>query len=154
MGYRIKLINFLKKELLIFLIMGMVYISLEGLYRGWTHGSIILVGGLCGVCIDLLTEFPQYYKLKMWQNCILGMIIIWVIEFTSGLFLKNIGLVVWKYEGFGSIMGLVSIPFGLIIFLPLIPFCIWLGDYIRYKFFGERETYPIWENYLELITGK
>jgi len=145
---------FCKKEFFIFLVIGMVYFSLEGLYRGWTHGLMIIIGGLCGMILDLLTEYKWFYQLKMYQNCFIGLFIIWVIEFLSGYILRSLGIVIWYYTGFGNILGLISIPFGLLVFLPLIPFCIWLGDYIRYKFFGEREIYPIWENYLELFQCK
>lgn len=134
--------------------MGMIYFSLEGIFRFWTHGFMIIIGGLCGLIIDSLFDIERFYKLKMWQICIIGLIVIWSIEYSSGYILNQFGLELWKYTDFGNINGYISIPFGLIVFTPLIPFCIWLGDYLKYKFFGQREIYKWWENYYELVTGK
>lgn len=146
--------NKLKQELFIFLVFGMIYFTLEGIFRFMSYSPMILIGGLCGICIDLLFGNERMYQLKMWQICIIGLIIIWTIEYASGYFLAQFGLELWKYTKFGNINGYISIPFGLIVFTPLIPFCIWLGDYLRYKFFGKREIYPLTENYKELFTGK
>ena len=89
--------NFVLKEFIIFLIFGLIYIIIELLYRGHTHYSMFIVGGICGVLIGLINDnTPDMPRLP---QCILGAIIITIIELLTGLFLNvYLGLNVWDYS--------------------------------------------------------
>lgn len=48
---------------------GMIYVLLELLWRGWSHGSMFLVGGLCFVLIGsidrIFPEMPAFYAIRV-----------------------------------------------------------------------------------------
>ena len=89
--------NFVLKEFIIFLIFGLIYIIIELLYRGHTHYSMFIVGGICGVLIGLINDNTP--DMPLLPQCILGSIIITIIELLTGLFLNvYLGLNVWDYS--------------------------------------------------------
>jgi uncharacterized membrane protein len=137
-----------KHTILAFLI-GMVYFTLEGFWRGWTNITMLFIGGVCGFLIGLLN---QYTGLKVWQQTILGTGIALAVELISGLLFNLVlGLGLWNYSGmWGNLYGQICPQFALIWFM-LTPFAIWLDDFIRWRFYDEGYYYPPWENYWELI---
>ncbi|SKA86369.1 Putative ABC-transporter type IV [Clostridium sp. USBA 49] len=146
----------MKKFIIIWFIMGMAYFTFEGFIRGWTNISMLFVGGLCGGLIGLLDEFPKVYKFKIWQQCILGTMIILIIEFISGLILNMwFKLNIWDYsQRWGDFKGQICIPFAIVWFL-LTPIAIYLDDWIRWKFFGEEKPiYNVKEIYINLVKLK
>ena len=89
--------NFVLKEFIIFIIFGLMYVTIELLYRGHTHYSMIIVGGICGVLIGLINDNTP--DMPLLPQCILGAIIITIIELLTGLFLNvYLGLNVWDYS--------------------------------------------------------
>ena len=89
--------NFVLKEFIIFLIFGLIYIIIELLYRGHTHYSMFIVGGICGVLIGLINDNTP--DMPLLPQCVLGTVIITVIELLTGLFLNvYLGLNVWDYS--------------------------------------------------------
>lgn len=117
--------------------MGCGYTNIELLFRGYSHKSMFLVGGLCGLLIGMINEVNE--NLPMWQQCFIGTLIVLIIEFVAGYILNiklNIG--VWDYTSMPfNIMGQVCILFGVFwFFLSVI--AIWLDDYLRYKFFDKK----------------
>ncbi|WP_243441501.1 hypothetical protein [Clostridium arbusti] len=64
--------NSLKKDIILCFIMGALYMVLEGLWRGWTNISMLVVGGLCAFLIGRLNERPTFCRCKMWQECAIG----------------------------------------------------------------------------------
>ena len=145
----------LKKDLILIFIMGSIYMVLEGLWRGWTHISMLIVGGIAAFFIGKLNEHPTFYNRKMWQQCIIGTVIILVLEFVSGVILNIwLQLEIWDYSNtWGNILGQICIPYAVMWFL-LVPFNIYADDYLRYKFFGEEKPEGLLKNYKELFLGK
>jgi uncharacterized membrane protein len=144
----------MKKLAILGFLMGMVYFTAEGFWRGWTNISMLFVGGLCCVLVGLLDEFPQN-KLKIWQQCLLGTLIILTIEFISGVILNIwLKLHIWDYSNtWGNIKGQICLPFAILWFI-LTPFAIWLDDFLRWKLFGEEEPSDIKHIYMQLIKLK
>jgi uncharacterized membrane protein len=144
----------MKKLAILGFLMGMVYFTAEGFWRGWTNISMLFVGGLCCVLVGLLDEFPQN-KLKIWQQCILGTLIILTIEFISGVILNIwLKLHIWDYSNtWGNIKGQICLPFAILWFI-LTPFAIWLDDFLRWKLFGEEKPSDIKHIYMQLIKLK
>ncbi|AFM02391.1 Protein of unknown function (DUF1113) [Desulfitobacterium dehalogenans ATCC 51507] len=140
----------LVKYLFIIVMIGMVYLSLEAVWKGWTHVSMLFVGGICGLFIGLLN---QKTNLKVYKQVLVGLPAVLTIELFSGLFInKYLGFAVWDYsDKLGNVLGQIC-PQYSILWVLLIPFGIWLDDYIRWKWFNEGSYYPIYENYIELIT--
>ena len=89
--------NFALKEFIIFIIFGLMYITIELLYRGHTHYSMFIVGGICGVLIGLINDNTP--DMPLLPQCVLGAVIITIIELLTGLFLNvYLGLNVWDYS--------------------------------------------------------
>lgn len=89
--------NFILKEFIIFTIFGLMYVTIELLYRGHTHYSMFIVGGICGVLIGLINDNTP--DMPLLPQCILGAVIITIIELLTGLFLNvYLGLNVWDYS--------------------------------------------------------
>lgn len=131
-----KKIQFLKKETIIFVIFGFLYICLELLYRGHTHISMFFVGGLCGVLIGLINDNTP--DIPLFYQCILGTIIVTLIEFISGCYLNiYLGLGVWDYSHVPfNLLGQVCLPFSIIWMFLSIP-VIYLDDYLKNKLLNE-----------------
>ena len=89
--------NFVLKEFIIFIIFGLMYVTIELLYRGHTHYSMFIVGGVCGVLIGLINDNTP--DMPLLPQCVLGAVIITVIELLTGLFLNvYLGLNIWDYS--------------------------------------------------------
>ena len=89
--------NFVLKEFIIFIIFGLMYVTIELLYRGHTHYRMFIVGGVCGVLIGLINDNTP--DMPLLPQCVLGAVIITVIELLTGLFLNvYLGLNVWDYS--------------------------------------------------------
>ena len=134
--------------------MGALYMVLEGLWRGWTHISMLVVGGLSAFLIGRLNERPKFYARKMWQECVIGTFIVLVLEFVSGILLNIwLKLDVWNYSGsWGNLYGQICVPCALLWF-TLMPLCIYVDDYLRYKLFEEERPAGLLKNYKDLFTG-
>lgn len=133
--------------------MGALYMVLEGLWRGWTNISMLAVGGLCSFLIGRLNEHPAFYNRKMWEQCLIGTVIILVIEFTSGMILNVwLGLHIWDYSNtWGNFYGQICLLYAFLWFL-LVPTAIYVDDYLRYKLFGEEKPAGLSKNYKDLVT--
>lgn len=143
------------KDISLILIMGMLYMGIEILWRGYTDISMLFVGGLCSFLVGRLNEHPKFYDRKMWQQCVIGALITLNIEFVSGLILNIwLGLNIWDYSGmWGNICGQVCLPYGFLWFL-LMPLCIYVDDWLRYKLFEEEKPIGLFENFKDLVTGE
>ncbi len=145
--------NKIYKDLMLIGIMGAIYMVLEGVWRGWTHISMLVVGGLAAFLIGKLNEHPKFYDRKMWQECLIGTFIILVLEFTSGMILNvRLGLGIWDYSNEPlNLYGQICLPYALLWFF-LVPFSIYVDDYLRYKLFEEKKPAGLLKNYKDLVT--
>lgn len=67
--------------------------GLELLWRGWSHGSMFLVGGLCFL---LLGKLPRCHFLP---RSLMGASVVTGVELVSGLVInEGMGLQVWDYS--------------------------------------------------------
>ena len=128
------------KELtFVFIVGGIIYGTIEVLFRGYTHWSMGLVGAICFIYAGLQNEFTSWEK-PLWKQMFQVTAFITVLEFIVGCVI-NLWLKwdVWDYS---------NIPFNLLGQICL-PYCIlWLGisliaivvdDYVRYWFFKEEK---------------
>lgn len=121
---------------------GVIYYGIEVLWRGYSHPSMMLVGGICFIGIGLINEiFP--WDMALWKQMIIGDIFVLFIEFISGCILNLwLGLNVWDYSGLPlNLLGQICLPFALL-WLPVILFGIVLDDWTKYLLDkGERPSY-------------
>lgn len=132
------------KNLFLFITGGILYYLIEIIWRGHSHFSMFLVGGLCFVLIGEINEYISW-ETPVYVQSILGSIIITTIEFISGCIL-NIwhGLDVWDYSNIPfNLLGQICLPFSILwVFVSFA--AILLDDYIRYYFFGEEKPRYKW----------
>lgn len=151
-----KILKQISRYLVLFLILGMCYSTIELFVRGFTFVEMIFVGGIAGVLIGLLNDHPAYYNRRMWQQCFLGTIITLIVEFVSG-YILNIVLQrgIWDYSGIPyNFMGQICLKTAIAWFF-LMPFAIYADDFIRWKFLGEEKPEGnVFTNYIKLFTFK
>ena len=125
------------KYLFLFSFGGIIYILIEMLWRGYSHWSMFILGGLCFVLLGLINQ--KYTRdIPLPIQMLIGAFIITALEFISGCILNLwLGLNVWDYYDMPyNIMGQICLPYMILWFL-LSPVCIVTDDYIRYLFFEE-----------------
>lgn len=131
----------LVKPLILITIGGLVYSMIEIIYRGYTHWTMILVGGLAFYLIGCLNEHIDWC-IPIYKQMLIGAIIVTVLEFISGI-IVNIILKwhVWDYSDMPfNICGQICLPFSIIWFF--ISFlAIILDDYLRYCIFHEEKPH-------------
>ena len=107
---------------------GGAYGLCELLFRGWTHWTMLLAGGVSLLLILLACggEGP------LWQKWVMGCAIITTVEFVSGCVLNlGLGWEIWDYSALPlSLMGQVCPVFCGFWFLLSIP-AVGLSRYLR-----------------------
>jgi uncharacterized membrane protein len=119
---------------LIFLIGATVYSLLEVLFRGFTHWTMFMAGGLSFAI--LYGIFTTLYPLALLRFCLAGALVITTIELLFGfIFNLVLGLNVWDYAHYPlNFMGQICLPYTLLWFLLSAP-VFWITKAIRNKVF-------------------
>ena len=121
------------RELVLFYIGGLGYIGLEVLFRGYSHPSMFLVGGLCFLLIGLLPA-----SLSLTLRAFLGAGIITTLEYCSGMLLNRVlHLGVWDYSHLpGNVQGQIC-PYFTALWVVVSFGAIFADDWLRHVLFGE-----------------
>lgn len=96
-----------------------------------------------------------YPNKKMWKQCFISMVIILILEFISGYILNiKMGLNIWDYSNLPfNFKGQISLLFSVFwYFLSIV--AIWLDDYLRYRFYGDKKPDELIVYIKKLITCK
>lgn len=73
----------LYKHLALVEIGGLIYISLELAWRGRSHWTMFILGGICFVALGLINEvFP--WDMPLWKQIVIGACLITALEFITG----------------------------------------------------------------------
>ena len=83
------------KKCLLFSLGGLAYMGLEFLWRGWSHGSMFLAGGLSFLLLGQLHQAQPRLPLPL--RALVGAGIITMVEYAAGL-LVNRSYAVWDYR--------------------------------------------------------
>jgi uncharacterized membrane protein len=118
----------LKKYILIFLIGALGYGLLETLFRGFTHWTMLITGGI--VFTVLYHIYSKNENAPLWQKAIVGAFIITMIEFAVGCIVNLwLGWNVWDYSGFAyNVFSQICLAFTALWFFLCIP----LSYFTRY----------------------
>lgn len=146
-----KVLNYLTKEFILFIIGGILYMIIELLWRGYTHWSMGILGGLCFVLMGLINEVFTY-EMYIELQAIISSIAITVLEFFAGLLVNvKLGWAVWDYSDLPfNIMGQVCLLFMVFWFFLSIVGII-MDDYLR--FIGFKEEKPHYQSWvIDMIT--
>ncbi|WP_081707708.1 putative ABC transporter permease [Bacillus massiliigorillae] len=123
------------------LIGGAFYLWIEILWRGHTHWTMGVVGGLCFIGIGMINHiFP--YEMPLYVQAIIGMLLVTVIELVAGLIINIwLGLSVWDYSQLPfNILGQICVPY-MLLWLPLSMMAIILYRLLRYWLFNEAKPH-------------
>ena len=113
------------KAAVLFYLGGSAYMTLEYLWRGRSHGSMFLLGGLCFSLMG-----PLYRKLPgvpLAVKQVLGAGMVTALELLTGL-LVNREFTVWDYRSLPfNFHGQICLNYSLL-WMPLTLFGMWLND--------------------------
>lgn len=132
------------KYLFLFATGGLLYIVLEIMFRGWSHWTMFILGGLCFVDLGLINEVLPW-EMPLWRQVLIGTCIITALEFLTGCVVNLwLGWDVWDYSGMpGNVLGQICPQF-VLLWVPISLAAILLDDWIRYRKFEEdRPRYNI-----------
>lgn len=138
------MIKLFTKYLALFFIGGTIYVSIEHIWRGWSHWTMFILGGICFIALGLINEVLDWNTPMVLQMAI-GCAIITTLEFITGC-VVNIGLGwdVWDYSQYPlNFLGQISVGSSVLwYFLSAVG--IVLDDTIRWKVFGEDKPKYKW----------
>ncbi len=102
----------IRTESIKFIIGGAIYFLLEMLVRGRSHWTMVLLGGACFIVCGIIHE-KAAGEIFMWQQMVLCMIVITVLEFAAGIIVNiMLGWNVWNYSGMPfQVLGQICVPF-------------------------------------------
>lgn len=87
----------IKWDMVVFLIGGVTYAMIEIMWRGNTHWTMVLLGGLCFLTLYKLFGYMSNYSLL--EKCVLGAIVITTLEFVVGCIVNLVfHMNVWNYS--------------------------------------------------------
>ena len=120
---------------------GLIYVLIEFAFRGRSHWTMFIVGGLCFWLIGLINEVIPW-EMPLWKQCIIGAVIVTAVEFLSGCIINLwLGWNVWDYSNMPlNFLGQVCLPFSLL-WVLLSAVAILLDDYLRYWIYSEEKPH-------------
>lgn len=120
---------------------GCIYYGFEIIFRGFSHWSMFVLGGIC-----LVFCYAQGIALRwsepMWRQILRCVIFVTAMEFITGIIVnKWMQLQVWDYTNQPfQIFGQICLPFS-ILFAGLCAFGIVLSGYLCYWIYGEEKPH-------------
>lgn len=134
----------LYKYMTLLLIGGGLYVLVELIWRGKSHWTMFLLGGLCFIGIGLINEIILW-DMPLWQQIIIGACIVTASEFLVGCIVNLwLGWGIWDYSGLpGNVLRQICPQF-FVLWMPVALIAIVLDDWLRYWWFKEdRPNYKI-----------
>lgn len=132
------------KAIILMAVGGMLYSLFEIGFRGYTHWTMIIVGGICFYLIGLINEVIPW-EMEIWKQCVIGSLVVTAVEFVSGCIINLwLGWGVWDYSDMPfNILGQVCLPFSAL-WVLLSALAIILDDYLRYWLYHEEKPHYRW----------
>jgi len=110
----------IRNMIFVYLIGALGYGGIELLWRGFTHWTMLVLGGFCFLLIYCYTNYFRIPRLKKWP---LSAVSITTLEYVCGCIVNlGLGWDVWDYSDLkGNFMGQVCLPFFFLWFLLSVP---------------------------------
>lgn len=123
----------------LWLLGGSIYYSIEIIFRGFSHWSMFILGGICMVFFALQGRRERFSK-PLWIQVIRCTVFVTACEFITGLIVnKWLGLGVWDYSDQPfHLFGQICLPFA-VIFSGLCAAGILLCGYLLHWIFKEEK---------------
>lgn len=134
-------LNYLLVYYALYFIGGFVYVGLELLWRGYSHYTMFIVGGICFLIVGSMNEVINKPMSLLLQGCV-GSVIITLVEFITGCIVNlHLGWNVWDYSDMPlNILGQVCLPF-MLLWVAIAILCVVVNDLLL-VFFNIREKMP------------
>ena len=125
------------KHVILFIIGGSAYYIAEILWRGYSHWSMFILGGLCFVLIGGLNNWFTW-DMSLLKQGIIGAATITLLEFCFGVILNLwLGLHIWDYSNLPfNIYGQICPQFALL-WVALSIIAVVVDDWLRCLLFNE-----------------
>lgn len=132
--------NFMK-YMFLFLSGGFAYGGIEILFRGYSHISMFIAGGICFILIGLLNELYSW-DMAVVSQMVISALIVTTVEFVVGVIVNiYLKLNVWDYSTLPyNFCGQICLLYTNIWFL-ISPIAILLDDYLRYFMLKEEKPH-------------
>lgn len=130
------------KALILFLCGGCLYFLMEIAWRGYSHWSMFILGGLCFFLIGAINEFISWEMPLLLQGVIGSLCIVTPLEFVTGCIVNLwLGWNVWDYSDMPlNLLGQICLPFSLV-WVAVSIAAVVLDDWLRYWWFGEEKPH-------------
>ena len=136
-----RILKIIFKYAVLFIAGGITYCAIEIIWRGKTHWTMFIVGGLCFLFCGSINEIFSW-DMIIWLQMFICSIGITIIEFVSGVIINIVfQMNVWDYSNLPcNILGQICLPFMVVwFFLSIIG--IVLDDWLRYLLFNEEKPH-------------
>ena len=129
------------KRIFLFLVGGFIYYAMEMLFRGRSHWTMMVVGGICFLICGELNEWFTYKMPLLFQGTVCAGLVT-IVEFFAGCILNLwLGLGIWDYSNMPlNLLVQICLPFSLLWILVCM-FGVVVDDYLRYWFFKEEKPH-------------
>lgn len=123
---------------------GILYGCIEVAFRGYTHWTMVLLGGVMFVVLGSFNECLSW-DMPLPIQATLGAAVVTGAEFLTGCVVNlGLGWEVWDYSGMPlDLLGQICLPFSML-WVPLSGAAIVLDDYLRFWLFGEERPHYTW----------
>lgn len=134
-----KTLKLLSKYLFLFAVGGIIYYNIEILWRGYSHWTMFVLGGIAFLFCGIINEFTAW-EYPLWKQVLRADAFVVVAEFITGCIVNLwLGWNVWDYSNLPLNLLGQSCPQFALLFAPLCLIAIILDDYLRYWFFKEEK---------------
>lgn len=132
-------------EMVLFLLGGAAYAWLEIFWRGYTHWTMFLLGGICFVIMGLLNEYKIPWHWCLLRQSVVSACVITIFEFIVGYIVNiRLGWQVWDYSDLPfNLCGQICLYYFLL-WIPLSIAGIVLDDWIRYLIYINVKKWRPW----------
>ena len=132
------------KEIILWLIGGLLYMGIELIWRGYSHWTMFVLGGICFILLGRINEVIPW-DMPLWLQVLIGTAIITGLEFITGCIVNLwLGWNVWDYSNVPlNVFGQICLPY-ILLWAPMSLAGIILDDYLRYWLFKEERPHYCW----------
>lgn len=129
----------LSEYLFLWAVGGCLYYGFEILFRGFSHWSMFVLGGVCLVFFTVQGRMVHWED-PLWRQVLRCIVFVTSMEFITGIIVnKWLHLAVWDYSRLPfQLFGQICLQF-TVIFSGLCAAGILLGGYLLYWFYGEEK---------------
>ena len=129
----------LLKDTILSFVGGALYIVIELLWRGHSHWTMFVLGGICFFYVGLINE-ELPWEMSLIKQMLIGAVVITMLELLFGVIVNGVyKLNVWDYSNIQfNFLGQICLPYSILWFFISLP-AIVLDDYLRYRLFHEEK---------------